>query len=398
MIDISGKSWIKYLLFGTLYFSEGIDLAVVTVIVPIYFTELGISLPIITFIVGISSLPWIIKFFWGGIVDHFIRFGRKRFIIFGGILGAIGFFLLAFVDPLVALIPFTFLMFMGHVGVAFLDVSSDAWAIEITRENERGKINGAMFAGQFAGMAVGSTLLAIIANMFSYKIAFIMSGFIILLIIIYPLFIKYTAVTKKHQKVVSLLFGEFKKKTTLLVSLYAPISYINAGFLILAIPLYLKIKFNLDIAQIGLITGIFPVMVAVGSVIGGGISDKIGRKNSLFIFIGASILFSALLIIGSSWEILAFIYAVVGFLQGGYTSGTTAMCMDITNPKIGATQFSLLMSFFNMGELAGAMVAGSLIVMIGFERLFLYSAWIFGPALLILYCIKLKPFNNNHRG
>jgi MFS family permease len=210
------------------------------------------------------------------------------------------------------------------------------------------------------------------------------------------LFIKYTIILEKHPKVGSLLVGELKKKTTQRIALYAPISYISAGFLVIVVPLFLKIRLNLDITQIGLITGIFSIMVAVGSIIGGGMTDKIGRKNSLYIFIGASILFSALLIIGTSWQIFALLYAVVGFLQGGYTTATSSMCMDITNPKVGATQFSLLMSLFNIGEMAGAMIAGSLIVFLGFERLFLYSGWIFGPALIVLYFIRFKSPNTNH--
>jgi len=41
------------------------------------------------------------------------------------------------------------------------------------------------------------------------------------------------------------------------------------------------------------------------------------------------------------------------------------------------------------------MAAESLIVALGFEKLFLYSSWIFDPALLILYFIQLKkPINN----
>ena len=113
----------------------------------------------------------------------------------------------------------------------------------------------------------------------------------------------------------------------------------------------MKMRLNLDITQIGLISGIFSLMVAVGSLIGGGIADKIGRKTSLYFFIGSSLMFSALLIIGTSWELFALLYAIVGFLQGGYTTPTASLCMDITNPSIGATQFSFLMSLFNIGEL-----------------------------------------------
>jgi PAT family beta-lactamase induction signal transducer AmpG len=281
-------------------------------------------------------------------------------------------------------------MFIGHVGIAFLDVSADAWAIEITHENERGKVNGAMFTGQFAGLAVGSILLAIIADIFGYNTAFITAGLIIILIIIYPLFVKYIIIAKEHQKVGFLLVKELKNKTTQLIALFAPILAISYGVLQFAIPLYSKTILNLDIAQIGVIVGINSAMIAVGSLIGGGITDKFGRKTTLYIFIGASIFFSALLIISTSWQILAFLYSIFGFLIGGYTTATSTMCMDITNPKIGATQYSLLMSLFNIGELTGAMIVGSMIALLGYSRVFLYSAWIFGPALLVLYFINIK--------
>jgi hypothetical protein len=36
------------------------------------------------------------------------------------------------------------------------------------------------------------------------------------------------------------------------------------------------------------------------------------------------------------------------------------------------------------------MASGSLIVLLGFSRVFLYSAWLCGPSLLLLYFIRLK--------
>jgi len=52
--------------------------------------------------------------------------------------------------------------------------------------------------------------------------------------------------------------------------------------------------------------------------------------------------------------------------------------------------FSILMSLANAGELGGGATSGTLISLLGFGRVFLYSAWIFGPALIILYFIKFK--------
>ena len=62
--------------------------------------------------------------------------------------------------------------------------------------------------------------------------------------------------------------------------------------------------------------------------------------------------------------------------------------MDITNPRIGASQYSLLMACGNAGEMGGAALSGTMITIIGFGRTFLYSVWIYGPALLVLYYIK----------
>ncbi|MCK5030033.1 MAG: MFS transporter [Thermoplasmatales archaeon] len=365
-------------------------MAIALVIIPIYFVERGISLPITTLVIGIISIPMTIKFVWGGIVDYFIRFGRKRFIILGGLLFAGGLSILTVIDPSTALIPFTFFLFISVCGVGFLDVSADAWAIEISREAERGKINGAMFAGQYAGLALGSSLLAFIAKIFGYNISFLVTGLIVFLIILFPFIVKEVKIIKKRQKVAKLLIGEFRKRTTQLIAIFMPIVDINKGMLIVLIPLYMKTVLQLDIAQIGLIVAIFPVTAAVGSLVGGAIADKWNKRRTLYVFIGASICLSASLIFANTWQILAIIYGVIGFLQGGYMTATCAMCMDVTNPRTGATQFSILTSLGNAGMTGGETISGTLIAMFGFSRTFLYSAWIFGPALLILYFIRLK--------
>ena len=126
------------------------------------------------------------------------------------------------------------------------------------------------------------------------------------------------------------------------------------------------------------------------AILGGVMTDRWGRKITLYVFIGTSVFFSALLIFANTWQILAVIYGIIGFLRGGYYASSMAMLMDVTNPKIGATQFSILTSLGNVGELGGGMAGGTLIALLGFSRIFLYSAWAFGPALLILHFIKLK--------
>ena len=111
MIDVNKNNLMKYLLFSSLYFSEGILWIIASLILPIYLVEKDVSLPLTTLVSGIFMLPMTIKFVWGGIVDYFIQFGRKRFIILGVLLSSIGLIPLAVIDPGIFLVPFAFLLF-----------------------------------------------------------------------------------------------------------------------------------------------------------------------------------------------------------------------------------------------------------------------------------------------
>jgi len=363
-------------------------MALAFVILPVYFVEKGLSLELAGIVIGVISIPVTIKFVWGSIIDYFIRFGRRFFIILGGVLIVFGLFTVIFIDPSIAPIPFTLFLFVTVCGVGFLDVSSDAWAIEIGLEEELGKINGSMFAGQYAGMAVGASLLAVTAQFYGYPMAFFVAGIIVVLIILFPLLVKETKKRIKCQKMAKLLIGEFKKKQTQVLATLIPLININKGMLMIVIPIYMKVGLNLEIAQIGLIVAIFPITSAIGSITGGITADKWTRKKTLFLVVLMSILFSALLIIADTWIILAGIYGIIGFFQGGMMTVKCAMIMAVTNPKVGATQFSILTSLGNAGMLAGETISGAFISVFGFTRTFLYSAWFFGPGLIVLHFIK----------
>jgi MFS family permease len=139
MVNIDNKRGLKYFLFGNLYFSEGLMIAVTTVATLLYLREKAVPIPVTTLIVGIVNIPWMLKFVWGPVIDYFIRFGRKTFIILGGTLTVSCMFLVSLIDPSVSLLPFTILIFLSHVGIGFIDVSTDAWAIDVSTEKDREK-------------------------------------------------------------------------------------------------------------------------------------------------------------------------------------------------------------------------------------------------------------------
>jgi predicted MFS family arabinose efflux permease len=146
---------------------------------------------------------------------------------------------------------------------------------------------------------------------------------------------------------------------------------------------------NLDAAQTGIITSLYPIATVFGAIIFGIIADRWSRKKTLYILFTGVIIFSVLLTTANTWQILAIIYPIIGFLHGGASYAVVcALFMDITNPKIGATQYSILTSLANFGDIGIGAFSGTLVLMLGYSRVFLYTAWLVGPALLILYFIK----------
>ncbi|MBN1860609.1 MAG: MFS transporter [Candidatus Thermoplasmatota archaeon] len=390
MVRIDDKKAVKYFLFGSLYFSEGLMVAITTVATSLYLRDKGISIPITTLVVGIVNIPWMLKFVWGPIIDYFIKHGRKTFIILGGVLSVSCMFFVSFVDPSSSLLLFTALIFLSHVGIGFIDVSTDAWAIDVSTEKDRGKINGSMFAGQYGAWAIGAALFPFIGSQYGYPAVYLTNALMILLILLLPFFIKETVRAKVKEKIVSLVCTEFKKRTVLLVALFSPLVFMNEGIMSYIMPIYMRDGLRMSDVQVGLISMILPIFLAVGSLLGGIITDKIGRKSTLYVFIGLNIVFTASLIFADTWWKLSMIYGIIGLLMGGHSTTSCALFMDVTNPRIGATQYGIFTGIANVGLNGGGMLTGSLVVALGFSRTFLYAAWVFGPALLVLYFIRIK--------
>jgi len=390
MVDIEKTGGLKYVLFGSLYFSEGLMVAITTVATSLYLREKAVSIPVTTLIIGIVNIPWMLKFVWGPVIDFFIRFGRKPFIILGGILTASSMVLVSLLDPHTSLIPFTLFIFLSHVGIGFIDVSADAWAIDISKDENRGKINGAMFAGQYSAWAIGAALFPFIGSQYGYHLVYLINALLILLILVVPFTVKEQNTMKVKENIVSLVITEFKTRTVLLIALFSPLVFMNEGIMSFIIPIYMRDGLGLSDIQIGFIAMILPVFLAIGSLIGGLVTDKIGRKPALYLFIGLNMAFTASLIFADTWWKLACLYSIIGFLMGGHSTVSCALFMDVTNPRIGATQYGIFTGIANVGLNGAGMITGFLAVTLGFARTFLYASWVFGPALLVLYFIRLK--------
>jgi len=137
-------------------------------------------------------------------------------------------------------------------------VSADAWAIEVSTDKDRGKINGSMFAGQYGAGAIGAALLPFIGTRYGYQSVYLVKALIILVILLIRFITKEIIKGKAKEKIVSLVIKEFKTRTVLLVTLFSPLVFINEGIKSFIIPIYMRDGLGLSDIQVGFVAMILP--------------------------------------------------------------------------------------------------------------------------------------------
>lgn len=388
MFDLYINKKFKYFLFSSLYFSEGLYQALILIVTPIYLINKNVPLPLVTLIMGIGYLPWGLKFVWGGIIDFFHKYGRKKFAIFGTIIGAFGFLILSLIDQFFSVIFFTIFLLLGYTGIGFLDSATDAWAIDISKKEERGKINSSMVIGKWTGQYIGALIIIILGALFGYNISFMISGIIILFLAIVPYSVKYEDRMIDKLRIWHLIKQEFKKLTTRLVTLYFFTIVLQHALYFTFLVIYLKINLNFDDTFIGFIFAFWLIVVIPGSITGGILADKYGRKKPLYIFLIMLMITSVTPIFLSNVYLLLINFSITLFFLNCVIAPNWAMVMDIINPKISAFEHEVICSIVNFGSIIIGSATGTLFVLLGANNIFILSGIITLIAIVILYTIK----------
>ena len=350
---------------------------------PAILREHGAGIDVIGSFTAILTLPWVFKFLWAPLVDVFRspRFGFTRWIGFSQLLMCLSLLPLMFIPLAGNIFTWGVLLFIHSLCAATQDVAVDALVINAVVTKEKGMLNGYMQAGMLIARSIfgGGALVVVSSNglpaTIACMIAAIMATMLLLPFIKVP--VEMQVLNDRMQKFKSNFKKIFSEKRTwygIGFALTAAAAFEAAGAFVG--PLFTDMQ--IPQKTIGYFYAI-PVVVSmlVGGLLGGFLSDKLSRKKSVAIFLyGVVLMVSVIAILGingstvshTTWLVL---FSTMYFFTGMFTAASYALFMDITNPSLGATQFSTYMAATNGCESWVVFTAGFIAASHGYHWAFL---------------------------
>lgn len=393
--------------FFLLYVTEGIPLGFTATAIATQMRREGLGPAQIGAFVGTLYLPWAWKWAIGPVVDLVWsdRLGRRRGWIIGAQVLMVATLMLGMgIDYTSELALFTGLILVVNTFGATQDVAIDALAVASLHEDERGFANGLMFGGAYLGQAVGGSGVLFLATIMPFATTWIFVGGCVLLVTL------FVALPMREPKVprepvegprlravsrevgtylVTALKSFFGTRSALAAAIFGLLPC-GAYSLSLALQSNLAVELGMSDASIGALA-LWSTLIAAGGCIAGGVlSDRIGRRRSLALYVVATAIPTLLLAYTMTQHgrimpidpndpgrpetpadlLRIFWIACIAYsLFVGLMYGTrTALFMDVCNPAVAATQFTAYMSLLNVAIWYSATWQGWAIERFGYPK------------------------------
>ena len=439
--------------FFCLYVAEGLPQGFTATAVALEFKRMGMTGAAIGSFLATIMLPWTWKWVLGPLVDnfHLRQFGRrKQWIVLAqlGMLATLVASILLFPRPaegggtvFTGMALFSAALLVHNIFAASQDVAIDALACAALPEEERGVANGLMFAGAQTGAALGgSGVLYLKASLgftgASLLVPVILAGIlamVVLLIFEHHLGADKTNETGSHHHhhaaphalhrivaylsvLVKVLFLTRRGLLGLVLAL------IPFGGMALSLTVSTVLTPTLgmtdkEIAKLGIFCSL---IFTVCCMTGGFLSDRFGRRLTLAVFASGTLL--PTLWIGwrlqaegwmqplpapadgywprhealiSAWWAASLVYSVFQGLMYGIR---TALYMDLVEPRVAATHFTVCMALLNVVTIYSYWWQGKAVTAVAsggwgltYQQIFLTDAALGAVFLLILPFVKPNP-------
>ncbi|MHA1741380.1 MAG: MFS transporter [Candidatus Thorarchaeota archaeon] len=307
---------------------------IVTPIFPYYVVELGVGATELGVLAASFAITRVILAGpLGGLSD---RVGRKP-VLLGALVG------FAIANVVYAMATNIYVMIgaraiEGAVSAGFYP-AANAFVSDVTVPENRGTAMGYLNVGNMVGFIIGPTAGGALAQFLGIRMPFIVAAFItmgtflaVLVLVVEPEKKILTEEQIAHQLSLMKVFAREKRAySALAISMFA--NMFAMGILEVAFLLDAVVRFNVSPLEIGLLFGIMGVVMIIGNVLFGRISDIYGRK--WLIVLGAVIGAASLYMFMVSGDFVGFTIAGAVLSLGISMRGPTiqALIGDLTDER-----------------------------------------------------------------
>lgn len=409
---LSESRRVRIFSFFLLYFGQGLPLGLSQVAFPAWLVANGADQSAVAAVIATAFLPWSFKFIPAALMDRYayLAMGRRRaWLIVAQLTMVAGFAIAALVAPGPEdLDVILYVVLLIGAGSAIQDVAVDGLAVDILPEQEQGTASAFMFGGQVVGRAAAAAAAGVGLQYVGSAATFTFFLPVILLITLYVVFFRERPGEKQFpwseggaspvnlERHVGAWWPIFKTTVRSLLRLdslkllgAAALSRTGSGMFTTMWPIIGGIGFvGLTTAGYsGMIATVDLVMALVSIAVGSFLTTQMGaRRASLLIYTTYALLALFVLYGQSIWlATTAFIaMSCVWSMHDTVTSiCTNPLRMQLSDPKVAATQFTIYNSLSNLPVSFGA---GLFATMGGTDEmttiLWIAVALLFGGALL----------------
>lgn len=393
-MNLTDRPLLRLFTLCILYVAQGIPYGFVTVTLAAYLAEEGMSVGDIGELLAMGTLPWTFKWVWGPMIDRFgiASMGRRRpWIILAQIGMIISISMLAFVPSLTASLTLIgWMVFTHNIFNSLQDVSVDALAVDLLREEERGRVSGFMYGAKYFGMFLGGAVFSRILSVGGLSSVFFWQMVLLTVILLFPLLLRERAgerllpwtkgsvqlkATEQLADSAVVLFRRlgraFSLRSTLLAGVIGLVMFIASGALGPMMQVLLLQDLGWDRVALTDIDGGYGVFLGLaGAVCGGLLADAWGAKRVVAIGaigLGVCYLSFALMspdMVGAGWFSWTSTSAVTTYILASTFLGTLitaalfSMYMTVSWPVVAGTQFTAYMAILNLSTSTGQWLAG----------------------------------------
>jgi len=412
-MNLSDNPRIRLFTLCALYVAQGIPFGFVTIAMAPYLAEQGMGEEAIGWLQGLVSLPWAFKWIWGPVIDGYglPAMGRRRpwillaQLLMAGTIAA----MIAIPDVTAELVVLGAMILIHNVFSSLQDVSVDALAVDLLREEERGRANGLMYGSSYFGSFLGGAGLGAVLSLFDFRVALVVQVVLLLAIMMIPLLLRErrgerllpwsrgrsmapveARTAGSAAQVFKMLAKAFSLPSTQLSACVAVLVRIGGGALTAASVVYFIQQLDWTKEQYTGVSGGLGVWLGLGgSILGGFLADRVGpRRLAGVATILLGLTWIAFALLEPWWSENALVISVIladVLFTGVLSVSLFAMFMTVSWPAVAATQFTAYMALMNLSNTIGSWLAGPLCRVMSLAQMYLW----FGLAQIALIGLLL---------